>query len=140
MKKIMQCLALTAALFCSTVAFGQTDDHAAIVKSLNYYLDGGTNSDYSTLKKAFHTEATMQYITAEGEYKNVNALQFFSKMKPGPKSNRKTRITRVDVNGTAASARIEIDYDDFRFVDFMNLLKVNGQWLIVSKIFYRETN
>jgi protease I len=60
-------------------------------------------------------------------------------MKPGPKQNRKTSISYINVTGTAANARLEIAYPDFAFIDYMNLLKVDGEWKIVSKIFYKKT-
>jgi len=104
----------------------------------SYYLDGGTNNDFETLKKAFHETATMKFIGGDG-YTEVNALDFFKKgIKPGPKSNRKTRVVHIDVAGLAATAKLEIDYPTFTFVDYMTLLKVDGTWKIVSKVFYRR--
>lgn len=115
----------------------QNSDYQLIEKTLNYYLDGGTNNDFETLKKAFHTTAIMR--SSFEEYKEVNAIDFFEKaMKPGPKAKRKTSIAFINVNGNAACARLEIEYPKNKFVDFMNLLKINGEWKIVSKIFYAE--
>ncbi len=129
-------------LFFSVSVFytanAQESDYQLVEKTLNYYMDGGTNNDFNTLKKAFHETATMKYITKEG-YKEVNALEFFSGMDASkPKSNRKTRIADITISGHAANARLELEYKDFTFVDFMNLLKVDGEWKIVSKIFYRR--
>lgn len=133
---------LTTLLFLlclSTAAFTQESDYARIEQTLNYYLEGGTNNDFETLKKAFHETATMKYIR-DGAYQEVNVLERFgATMKPGPPSNRKTRISYINVAGDAASARLEIEYADFTFVDYMNLLKIDGEWKIVSKIFYRKT-
>ena len=116
----------------------QKSDYEMVAETVNYYLDGGTNNDYETLKKAFHETATMKYITDEG-YKEVNALEFFSGMDASkPKQNRKTRIENITVSGHAANARLEIEYPTFTFIDFMNLLKIDGEWKIVNKIFYRK--
>ncbi len=117
----------------------QESEYQQVAKTVNYYLDGGTNNDFEILKKAFHESATMKYIGKE--YTEVNALEFFgSRMKPGPKSNRKTRIADISISGHAANARLEIDYPDFTFIDFMNLLKIDGEWKIVNKIFYKKMN
>ncbi len=43
----------------------------------------------------------------------------------------------VDITGTAAIAKIELDYPDVFFTDYMSLLKVDGEWKIVDKIFDR---
>ena len=37
-----------------------------------------------------------------------------------------------------ASAKIILDHPATRFVDYMSLLKIDGEWKIVSKIFYAE--
>ncbi|WPB58167.1 nuclear transport factor 2 family protein [Xylophilus sp. GOD-11R] len=46
-------------------------------------------------------------------------------------------IDYIDIRGTAASASLTIDYLTQQFIDFFNLLKIDGRWQIVSKIFYR---
>ena len=113
------------------------DDYAAIERTVNYYLEGGTNNDFSTLKKAFHESAMMKYIG--DEYTEVNALEFFgSRMKPGPKQNRRTSIDYINISGHAANAKLIIEYDAFSFIDYMNLLKIDGEWKIVNKIFYKK--
>ncbi len=120
-----------------SIGIAQESDRKLVEQTVTYYLDGGTNNDFETLKKAFHKTATMKYIN-DG-YQEVNAIEFFGKiMKPGPKQNRKTRIANIDVSGHAASARLEITYPTFMFIDFMNLLKIDGEWKIVNKIFYRK--
>lgn len=128
-------------IFCmaiQNVLTAQETDQELIEKTVSYYLDGGTNNDFETLKKAFHENATMKFIS-DSAYKEVNALDFFKKgMKPGPKQNRKTSIISVDITGTAANAKLKIEYDTFAFIDYMNLLKIDGQWKVVSKIFYRQ--
>ncbi len=121
----------------SAVALAQQSDFQLVEKTLNYYLEGGTNNDFATLKKAFHETAMMKFIG--DEYKEVNAIDFFEKrMQPGPKQNRKTSITQINITGTAANARIEIEYPTFTFIDYMNLLKFGDEWKIVSKIFYKK--
>ena len=136
MKKVLAiCLLISFSMSVSA----QSSDREAIDQTLNYYLEGGTNNDFETLEKAFHETATMRYM-ADG-YQDVNAIEFFkSRMKPGPKQDRKTKIVSVDIAGHAASARLEIDYPTFTFIDYMHLLKIDDEWKVVSKIFYRKSN
>ena len=129
---------LSLSLFFAFGLSAQSEEGDAVKQTLNYYLEGGTNNDFETLKKAFHEDATMKYI--RDGYTAVNALEFFgSRMKPGPAQNRTCEIVYLDVSGDAAHARLEIKYEKFMFVDYMNLLKINGEWKIVSKIFNRVT-
>ena len=137
MKRTIILLVVAALSFTSSIA--QESDYELVAKTVNYYLEGGTNNDFETLKKAFHETATMKYITKEG-YKEVNALEFFSGMDASkPKQNRETRIEDITISGHAANARLEIEYPTFMFIDFMNLLKIDGEWKIVNKIFYRKS-
>ncbi|AXT59632.1 hypothetical protein D1816_04430 [Aquimarina sp. AD10] len=125
-------------IFGTIATYAQTPEHDQVKATVSYYLEGGTNNDFETLKKAFHKDATMKFISNAG-YKEVNALEFFKKViKPGPKQNRKTKVVSIDVEGTSAQAKLRIDYDTFAFIDFMNLLKIDGEWKIVNKIFYRS--
>jgi Putative lumazine-binding len=43
------------------------------------------------------------------------------------------------VVGDAAVAKIALKRPGARLTDYMSLLKVDGRWLIVNKIFTRET-
>lgn len=116
----------------------QESELQQIENTLNLYLEGGTNNNYYQLARAFHKGATMKYINDQG-YQQTNALEFFSEsMKPGPRQNRLTRIKSVNISGHAASAHLEIEYPTFTFQDHMNLLKINDEWKIVNKIFYRQ--
>ena len=132
---------LTICLFSVffTIAGSAQSDYDQIAETVSYYLDGGTNNDFETLKKAFHPDATMKYIK-EG-YQEVNAVEFFqSFMKPGPPQNRETKIISIDVSGEAAHAKLEIQYPTFAFIDYMNLLKIDGEWKIVNKIFHKRND
>ena len=108
MKKTILTFLIFWGSFTSIIA--QDSDYAAVEKTVNYYLNGGTNGDYKTLAKAFHKNATMKYIR-NGEYTEVNALAFFKKViKPGKKSTRTTKVTSITVAGDAANAVLRIHF------------------------------
>ncbi|MEM6686747.1 MAG: nuclear transport factor 2 family protein [Bacteroidota bacterium] len=134
-KLIFTCILLLSAF---TTSNAQNKDYEAIATIVSYYLDGGTNNDFETLKKAFHSNAMMKFVSKEG-YKEVNAIDFFKKvMNPGPKQNRITRIKNISVSGTTAVAELEIEYPTFFFIDYMSLLKIDGNWKVVNKIYFRK--
>ena len=143
MKNIILILITTTIVsLSSTISKAQSGaiEYTSIMKTLNYYLVGGTNNDFSMLEKAFHPNATMKFISAEG-YKEVNAVQFFKKgIKPGPPQNRETKIVSIDITGRAAQAKLTIKYETFTFYDYMNLLKIDGEWKIANKIFCKSNN
>ena len=53
-------------------------------------------------------------------------------------AQRRRWIESVDVTGNAAQAKIVLDYPTARLTDYMTLLKIDGQWKIVNKIFHSE--
>ncbi|MEM6773149.1 MAG: nuclear transport factor 2 family protein [Bacteroidota bacterium] len=128
-------------LLMGSTAFAQdaASDYALVEQTVGYYLDGGTNRDFETMKKAFHESAKIRYLTPDG-YHEANCLEFFSGMKPGPKQDRKTRVVAIDVTGYVASAKLEIEYPTFTFVDYMTLMKIDGTWVIVAKVSYNRVH
>jgi hypothetical protein len=117
-------------------------DEAAIRQTVQYYFDGGKNRDSVALRKAFHPNARMLFakdgklvVVPIGEY---IARVAENKLKPGEVDSTKRRVTSVDVAGDAAIARLELERRDALLTDYMSLLKVDGRWVIVNKIFARE--
>ena len=138
----MQFLLAVVALFTFaqvSSAQGKSTDlaRAKLEETLQHYLEGGTNGDLERLTKAFHPDAQMKFVR-DGQYREMPIKEYLSNVKVGQKANRKTRIVLVDITGNAATARTESEYDTFTFIDYFNLLEINGEWKIVSKIFYRE--
>jgi protease I len=118
-------------------------DEAAIRQTVQYYFDGGKNRDSVTLRKAFHPEARMLFakdgklvVVPIGEY---IARVAENKLKPGEVDSVRRQVAEVDVAGDAAIAKLELERPDARITDYMSLLKVDGRWMIVNKIYARET-
>ncbi|MEF2269974.1 nuclear transport factor 2 family protein [Janthinobacterium sp. LS2A] len=114
-------------------------DYQAIVAVLNQYNAGGAQADSSIMRPAFSSEATIFGIDGEDKLTGGPIEGLFeiidSAFRPSPQA--KAAIARIDIVGTAASARVDTDeLSGFRFTDFFNLLKVQGEWTIVSKIYH----
>ena len=114
-------------------------DYQAIVAVLNQYNAGGAQADSSVMRPAFSSEATIFGIDGEGKLTGGPIEGLFeiidSAFRPSPQAQ--AAIARIDIVGTAASARVDTDdISGFRFTDFFNLLKVQGEWTIVSKIYH----
>ncbi len=117
----------------------QKSDYASIEKTIWYYLDGDTHKDYEVLKKAFHENATMKYISSKTGYTEYNALEAFKSIKgKSPETNRVNRIVYINIAGNAASAKLEVVYPKAVIVDYLTLLRVDGNWKIVGKIFSKK--
>lgn len=122
------------------ISNAQTDQKeiAEIIKTVSYYLDGGTNSDSLMFSKAFAPEGQMMFMRND-TMRLVSLKNFMAGAKnTGEKQKRTTMIDGVQVFGNAAQAKLTIEYDTFYFHDMMSLLKTKDGWKIVAKIFYRE--
>ena len=114
-------------------------EYAAIVDVLNKYNEGGAKAQSALMKPAFNEKATMFGVDVDNKLVGGDIKGLYETIdtafKPSPEA--KAVITRIDIVGTAASARVDTDnISGFHFTDFFNLLKVEGKWTIVSKIYH----
>lgn len=115
------------------------NEYEAIVDVLNLYNEGGKQADSSIMKPAFSTQATMFSVDGDSKLDGGQIQKLFDAIDSGfrPSPEARGAIVRVDIVGTAASARIDTnDISGFCFTDFFHLLKVEGKWTVVSKIFH----
>lgn len=127
-------------LFSIGSALGQDSEKAAVRVPLENYIKGHETGDAEYMKKAFHTEGNLIWIR-DGKYTTRSFAEYIAGMSGKPaadESKRKRSIDAIDVFGNAAVARITLDYPATKFVDYMSLLKINGEWKIVNKSFYAE--
>jgi len=119
-------------------AQAQNNDLQLIEKTINHYLDGMTTHNAASFEKAFHPNATMKWI--DKKYEEVNAIEALSAyVNANDPINTKTRIMAINIAGDAANAQLELEYDTFSYIDFMQLLKIDEKWKIVSKTYATKT-
>jgi hypothetical protein len=121
-------------------AAAQDGEEAAVRKALEHYLQGHATGDGAHHRMAFFPQANL-YFVQNGALTTVTSEEYASRSPGRPaadEAQRRRRIAHIDISGTAAVAKIELDYPNARFVDYMSLLKVNGEWRIIAKIFHRE--
>lgn len=114
-------------------------DYQAIVDVLNKYNQGGKQADSSIMKPAFSEQATMFGVDADGKLAGGPIQALFDGIDTAfhPSPEAQGAIVKADIVGSAASARIDTnDISGFCFTDFFNLLKVEGKWIVISKIYH----
>ncbi len=134
-----------AAIFAILLAFtgiasAQDAEKEAARVPLENYLKGHATGDGEYMKKAFHTEGNMIFIR-EGKYTTRSFADYiagFTGKPPADEAKRKRWIESVEVSGNAAVGKIILDYPTVKFVDYMTMLKINGEWKIINKSFYAE--
>ena len=123
--------------FVSVNAAREAADREAVEKPLKAYLSG----DPQQLKQAFHPGATM-FFARNDSLIAVPIPEYIARVEEsrakGPPPKRVERIAQVDISGTSAVARLELEYPNQKLTDYMSLVKYGGEWRIVNKIFSRE--
>ncbi len=114
------------------------DDHAAIAEVLTKYIDGCKQANSAIMTSAFAEEATMFSVeNSKLTGGAINALFTGIDTSFRPSPDARAVFAYIDISNTAASARIDTnDLSGFCFTDYFNLLKVDGAWTIVSKIYH----
>ena len=128
-------LSTIVAVFAFSLIVSAQTEEAAARACLENYMSG----DGDRVEKAFHPSATMKYLDGQtGEFKDVPIADYIARVKASTtKTERKIEIVSLNIEGNAANGKIKIETDKVILYDYMNMLKINGEWKIVSKIFSR---
>jgi hypothetical protein len=129
------CLALQVA-----GAGAAESEEEAVRRVAGYYLQGHATGDPEPFRKAFHPEAKLSWIK-DGKLAQRTSADYIAGASGKPaddEAQRKRRIVSVDLAGTAAVVKVELDYPQARLVDYLSMLKVDGEWKIVHKTFHAE--
>jgi hypothetical protein len=115
-------------------------DEAGARVPLELYLKGHATGDGEYYRRAFHPDAKIQGIR-DGKLVSRTREEFAAGAPGKPADDealRRRRIVSVDVVDDAAFAKIELDYPRIKFTDYFTLLKVDGEWKIMSKVYHGE--
>ncbi|MDF2569602.1 MAG: hypothetical protein K0R55_1206 [Sporomusa sp.] len=118
-----------------------TKDYEEIVEVINRYVKGVILGKSEVMKPSFHKDATM-YGYVQGVGLSEGSIQNLYDVvdQAGPAPNLKARVDILDLEGTVASARVVLEAEQVViYTDFHHLLKIDGEWKIISKIFHHHS-
>ena len=113
------------------------DDTRQIEAVMETYIEGGRTGSSDALRPIFHELATIcGYVGPDLFAQPIE--QFYDwHRENGPAADLKAGDFHIDIEGTAATVRLELDnWTGHRFTDFFTMVKIDGQWQIMSKVFY----
>jgi hypothetical protein len=144
MRLTLQALVLLSSAVTST-AFAQTRaDSAAIRATALDYAEGWYEGSADRMARALHPELVKRIVvrdTATGKsmVQGMGASVLVNSTRHGygketPKERQQKEVTILDIFGNAASAKaVMADW-----VDYMQLGKVDGRWVIVNVLWERK--
>ena len=111
-------------------------DYDAIKETIQHYINGGKTGNTAEMKLAFHEDATIFGYAGDLFAGPIQGL-FDWIDQNGAAPELEGCVTNIDLVGTVATARIELEnWSGRRFTDFFTLLKVDGEWKVMNKVFY----
>jgi hypothetical protein len=112
-------------------------DYDAIKETIQHYIHGGKAGDTGEMKLAFHRDATIFGYVGPDLFAGPIQGLFDWVDQNGAATELEGRVTSIDLVGTVATARIELEnWSGHRFTDFFTLLKTDGEWKVMNKVFY----
>ena len=103
----------------------------------SHYLKGAVSGKGSEMKPSFHDDAAWYGYVGEDLVEGPIQTLYDWHDGNGAATDLVYSISKIEIVGTAASVRIELDnWKGARFTDFFNMLKVDGKWQVMNKVFY----
>jgi len=127
-------------LLAAGAAQAQPAAEAGARVPLELYIKGHATGNGEFWRQAFHPSARIEGIR-EGKLVSRTREEFAAGASGKPaddEAQRRRRIVSLDVVDDAASAKIELDYPKVKFTDYFTLLKVDGEWKIMSKVYHAD--
>jgi hypothetical protein len=114
----------------------RTDDYDEIVRVVQLYVDGFNHNEAGKFREAFDENAWIFYIDADGKLHKNPISEDFDRWATPPGRGVVGRFVSVTQVGDAASVQLSFDSvvdKSAGWIDFHNLLRVNGVWKITNK-------
>ena len=109
------------------------EEVAAIQAAVFNYFEGINEKDRARLESAFDTSAQLKSPDGDDAVKVEPVADAITRWMSGKAQQRKGKILKLDITEDQV-AQVVFDYDGI-FVDFLTLLKLDGKWKIVDKVF-----
>ncbi len=112
-------------------------DEIAIRQVMELYVEGARTGRTDTLRPVFHELATICGFVGPDLFAGSIDLFYDWHDTNGPASALVASVERIDIGGTAATIRMELDnWTGHRFTDFFTLVKIDTRWVVLSKVFH----
>ena len=104
---------------------------------MDHYHEGHAKHDYRYYDGILHDEWKFFMLDQEGSLQIVDKDKYYSWYDPKDSEESldwETEIYYVDITGNVGSAKIRLECENVRYIDYFNLMKLDDQWWIVHKV------
>ncbi len=112
-------------------------EYDVIANVVQTYIDGARSGRGADMNPAFHEDATIFGYVGEDLFAGPIQQLFDWNDENGPATGLQARIASIDLIDTVATVRLELDdWTGNRYTDLFTLLRVDGEWKIMNKVFH----
>lgn len=122
----------------------QLTPYVEVVAVLQDYFDGLYRSDTQLLRRVFHPQAV--YATATAAPPVILRMDDYFPVvdaRPSPASSGEPRTDSIDgiefAGPVTALARVRCSIEPKHYTDLLTLIRVDGRWQIIAKVFHWAT-
>jgi hypothetical protein len=109
----------------------------AITSAVQHYIDGAKAGSSAEMRRAFHDDATIFGYEGDSLFAGPIQRLFDWNDQNGPAPDLQAHIVNIDVVGTIATVHLKLDkWTGTNYSDLFTLLKVDGHWKIMNKVFH----
>ncbi|MGF6929087.1 hypothetical protein QFZ48_004587 [Chitinophaga sp. W2I13] len=113
------------------------EEKQLILLTLNDYLQGRPVLDIKRIRAAFHPDANIRTVI-DGKLVQWALPQYLDLVAQATIQECQPELISFTWDGDTGSAHVQLTFATFRFIDRFNLIKLDGKWLIVDKVSYRQ--
>jgi len=114
-------------------------EYDAIAKVIQKYIDGARSGRSADMKPAFHKDAQIFGLDGSDLFAGPIQKLFDWDDENGPAPELQAQIISIDLVETVAVVCLELDnWTGIRFSDLFTLLKIDGEWKIINKVFHQH--
>ncbi len=112
-------------------------EYDVIAEAVQHYIDGAKSGNGDDMKPAFHQDATIFGYAGADLFAGPIRQLFDWVDGNDPAAELQARIASIDLIDTVATVRLELNnWTGHRYTDLFTLLKVDGEWKIMNKVFH----
>jgi len=113
-------------------------EYEAVIATANCYVDAMRAGSSKRAREGFHADGGI-YGYVEGEFKGGSISNFFEYLDTHPEGNKiEAHMDVIAMTPTTAivKAEVEMDPPETDYSDFLAMVKIDGKWMVVAKIFH----
>ncbi|MFX1327834.1 MAG: nuclear transport factor 2 family protein [Promethearchaeota archaeon] len=107
---------------------------------MDYYHEGHVKSDPELYKKILHDKWKFFLFDENENLRIVDKEEYLSWYSPEKLNDNlrwSTEFYYIDITGNVGAVKLKLECEEVGYIDYFNLMKINGKWWIVHKLSHK---